>query len=68
MMTFSSICVYVAGEIEGDEAADTSLAMIVEMWITIRGFSFARSIVEIYKQETKKGTKKAKSLRSTLFS
>lgn len=56
-----------AGQIEGDEAADKSLVMIVNMWITIRGFSFARSIMEIYKQETKKGTEKAKSLRSSLF-
>ena len=56
-----------AGQIEGDEAADKSLAMMVNMWITIRGFSFAKSIMEIYKQETKKGTEKAKSLRSTLF-
>ena len=55
-----------AGQIEGDETADTSLAMIIKMWITIRGFSFAKNIMEMYKQETKKGTEKAKSLRSTL--
>ena len=55
-----------ASQMEGDEAADTCLAMIVKMWITIRGFSFAKNIIEMYKQETKKETEKAKSLRSTL--
>lgn len=57
-----------AGQIEGDEAADRCLTMIIDKWITIRGFSFAKSILESYKQETKKGTNKAKSLCSTLFS
>ena len=37
------------GQIEGDEAADTSLAMIIKMWVTIRGFSFAKNVMEIYK-------------------
>ena len=39
------------GQIEGDEAADTSLAMIIKMWVTIRGFSFAKNVMEIYKQQ-----------------
>ena len=55
-----------AGQIEGDEVADKSLAMIAELWITIRANSFAKNILEMYKQNTKKGTGKAKSLRSTL--
>ena len=56
-----------AGQIEGDEVADKSLAMIANLWITIRANSFAKNILEMYKQSTKKGTGKAKSLRSTLF-
>ena len=47
-----------AGQIEGDKTADTSLAMIIKMWITIRGFSFAKNSMEMYKQETKKELKK----------
>ena len=43
-----------AGQIEGDEAANTTLAMIIKMWIIIRGFPFAKNIMEIYKQETKR--------------
>jgi len=37
------------GQIEGDKTADTSLAMIIRMWITIRAFSFAKNIMEMYK-------------------
>ena len=31
-----------AGQIEGDDAAEKSLAMIVDLWITIRANSFQR--------------------------
>ena len=55
-----------AGQIEGDETADKCLALMCDKWITIRGFSFAKNIMELYKQESKKGTAKSKSLRSTL--
>ena len=34
---------------------------------TICGFSFSSSLMEIYNQENKKGTGKAKSLRARLF-
>ena len=40
---------------------------IVNKWITIRGFSFASSLMEMYKQENKKGTGKSKSLRTKLY-
>ena len=43
------------------------LQFIVNKWITICGFSFASSIMEIYKQENKKGTGKSKSLRTKLY-
>ena len=48
-------------------AGETCLEMIVHKWITIRGFSFANSVMEQYKQENKKGTAKSKSLRTKLF-
>lgn len=53
----------VAAEIIDEEIRDKILAKIVEKWMTIRGFSFANSIMEMYKSETKKGTKKSKGLR-----
>ena len=56
-----------AGQDEGDENAQKCLEKMVEKWITIRGYSFASSIMEMYKQEQKKGTAKSKSLRSKLF-
>lgn len=50
----------------GDERAEELLEMCIEKWITIRGFSFANSILEIYKQDMHCGTGKAKALRKTL--
>ena len=52
-------------EISQDRAEDL-LEMCIEKWITIRGFSFADSIQELFKQKDKKGTEKAKALRKTL--
>ena len=58
-----------AGQNEDDEVSCKCLEKIIEKWITIRGFSFAGNLMEIYKQEQKKGTLtgKSKSLRSQLF-
>ena len=39
---------------------------IAELWVTIRGFSFARSFMELYKQREKKTLEKSKALRKTL--
>ena len=50
-----------------DEENEECLYNIIDKWVTIRGFSFASSLMEIYKQENKKGTGKAKSLRTRLF-
>ena len=50
-----------------EEAGEACLEMIVHKWITIRGFSFANSVMEQYKQENKKSTAKSKSLRTKLF-
>lgn len=54
---------------EMDEECSTEcLEMIVKKWVTIRGFSFAKSMVELYKQESKKSTQKSKGLRAKLSS
>ena len=37
------LCCGLASQMEGDKAADTCLAMIVKMWVTIRGFFFAKT-------------------------
>ena len=50
-----------------NEVADRCLKQIVKKWITIRGFSFSNSLMEMYKQQSKKGTGKSKPLRSKLF-
>lgn len=45
------------------ECSEKLLELLINKYITIRGFSFAKSLMEIYKKDTKKGTQKAKSLR-----
>ena len=50
-----------------EKAGRKCLDLIIQKWVTIRGFSFANSIVELYKQENKKGTGKSKGLRTKLF-
>ena len=43
-----------AGQDESDEDAQDYLEKIVEKWITIRGYSFANSMMEMYKQQEEK--------------
>ena len=43
------------------------LVEIVKLWFDVRGFSFAKSVMEKYKQATKRSTGKSKSLRTKLF-
>ena len=52
-------------EVEKEEGA-VLLGMMVNLFITIRGFSFSKSLMEMYKQEAKKSTQKSKSLRRKL--
>ncbi len=54
-------------EVESDEA-NVLLKMVVELYITIRGYSFTKTLVEEYKQVAKKTTQKSKSLRKTIES
>jgi len=60
-------CLTGVANLIGTDRADELLEICINKWITIRGFSFADSIQELFKQETKKGTTKAKALRKTLF-
>ncbi len=49
-----------------EEEEKALLTMIVKLWITIRGFSFAKSFLELYKQANKKTVQKSKGLRKQL--
>ena len=49
-----------------EEEKKELLFRIVDLWVTIRGFSFARSWMEMYKQANKKGTQRVKALRKEL--
>ncbi len=42
------------------------LKNLAEMYVTIRGFAFASSCLEMYKQQQKKRTQKSKLLRKKL--
>ena len=54
-----------ATEIDND-AASALLKQIVELYVTIRGFAFATSCLELYKQAHKKTLQKKKALRREL--
>ena len=49
-----------------DETAKELLVKIIELWLTIRGFSSAGAYVEYYKRCCKKNTKKTSGLRKGL--
>ena len=46
--------------------ANLVLQKIVQLYITVRGFSFAKSYIEIYKQAHRKTLQRSKALRSEL--
>ena len=60
-------CLTGVANLIGNDRADELLEMCINKWVTIRGFSFADSTKELFKQETKQGISKAKALRKTLF-
>ena len=45
-----------------DKTSTILLKMIVELWLTIRGFSFAGAFIEQYKNATKKGLQRSQAL------
>ena len=51
-----------------EEATQSLFSLIVQHWITIRGFSFASSFVEEYKKAQKKTLEKSKGIRKKLLS
>ena len=50
---------------EWEEEESVLLTMIIDLWISIRGFSFAGSWLEIYKQSNKKNSSKIKRYQET---
>ena len=55
----------VAAEVEHDPS-ELLLQKVVDLYVTIRGFAFATSCLEMYKQTQHKTMKKTRSLRSEL--
>ena len=55
----------IAGVELDDKTGTILLKMIVDLWLTIQGFSFAGAFIEQYKNETKKGLQfqRSKALR-----
>ena len=54
-------------EIDDRETHETLLQMIVELYLTMRGFSYASVGMEKFKQATKKSTQRSKSLCRDLY-
>jgi len=52
--------------IEDATASQELLVLVVELWLTIRGFSYAAAYLEFYKQQTKFTIKKAVGRRRGL--
>ena len=48
------------------ENADVLLKMIATHWVTVRGFSFAKSLMELYKKHLKQTIQKSKGLHKQL--
>ena len=49
---------------ENESSNEDILQAIINLWVTVRGFSFAKSIVEKYRIATKKRTAKSKGLQN----
>ena len=52
--------------IDKPEDAEALLIEIVNLWVTIRGFSLAASWMEEYKKNNKKNTQKSTGLRKSI--
>ena len=50
-----------------EEEAEALLEQVVKMWVTIRGFSYARAWVEKFKTASAKSLQKSKGLRKKLI-
>ena len=49
-----------------EEDAKIVFDMLIDLWITVRGFSFASLWVELYKQEEKRSLQRSKALRKEM--
>ena len=54
-------------DVDDVEIHEIVLRMITELYITIRGFSYASAWIEQYKQTQKRSTQRSKSLRKQLY-
>ena len=52
---------------EWEEVGSVLMEMMLNEWVTIRGFSYANAWIEKFKQETKMTTEKSKVLRKQLI-
>ena len=50
-----------------EEEGDVLLQMIIEHWVTVRGFSYTSASLEKYKQANKKTVQKSKCTRKNLI-
>ena len=50
----------------GDDMGSIVIRKLAELYITIRGFAFASSCLELYKQQHRKRTQKSKSLKKLI--
>ena len=63
MITSDSDVLFCWTMITGEESLNENILYeLIKLWVTIRGFSFAKSIVERYRLATKKRTEKTKGL------
>ncbi len=62
------MCCFIGQWFQLSEEANELMKMMIQHYITFRGFSFASAFIEKYKQSTKKSTQKSKGLRKTLNS
>jgi len=51
----------------GEAEEKILLDMIIDLWVTIQGFSFVSGWIEAYKQSNKRNLQKSKALRSGLY-
>ena len=49
-----------------EESSDTLFQMVVNLWLTVRGYSYTSAWIEKYKASQKKSTQKSKGIRKQL--
>ena len=59
-------CLLIVGH--DDDVASIILSKVISLYVTIRGFAFVKSCLEMYKMETEKTLQRKKALRRELCS